>query len=144
MAQLSSNSNSSRASWGVLSDYRDVLYGIAIALIVLFHLYESTVKGTAVHSALWLFNRMSAGVDAFRCARDQRPLEFLGRISLEMYIVNVAGRTVVQWYWGDYFFATKSNLAQLEYCAVIVAVTVLGAWALHKAMEPVVKRLVGR
>lgn len=338
-----------RASWGALSDYRDVLYGIAIALIVLFHLFESTVEGTAVHSILWLFNHMSAGVDAFlflssmglyfafssnrslprfykrrlgrilptflviavpfylwrdivvtstasflpnflnvsflvsgyrqfwyvyailllyllypllyrficdaarpfartaiviggcfvlavalgvvspkllsnteimltrfpafvagvyagklvkeraemksrqvlvllavalvlwalsrtslltfgkaniasryfytcaavllcmlvpqileafRCARDQQPLAFLGRISLEMYIVNVAFRTIVKWYWGDFFFS-GSNAIQIAYCVLIVAGTIAGAYALHRAMDPLTKKLLG-
>lgn len=341
----------SAAHWGLLSDYRDVLYGIAIVCIVVFHLYESTLKGTAVHAVLWPFNRFSAGVDAFLflssiglyfafsgnnsigrfcrrrflrivptflvvaipfylwhdlvampsirsfiehltnlsfltdgyrqfwyvyaillfyvlypllhgaiagskrplactvaiiagsfvltavfgmclpdvlsnteimltrfpvfvagvyagklvkervamtgrqvlalaaiaavfwvlshtdmlkfgdsniarryfyscaavllcelvpvllaafgCARDQRALSFLGRISLEMYIVNVAARTVIEWYCGDYFFGTASNLVQLEYCLLVVAATFGGAYVLHRLMGPVTRKLLG-
>lgn len=80
---------------------------------------------------------------AFGCARNQRLLSFLGRISLEMYIVNVAARTVIAWYGGDYFFGTASNFVQLEYCLLVVAVTFGGAYALHRLMGPVTRKLLG-
>lgn len=48
-----------------VSRYRDVLFGIAIVSVIIFHLFESTVKGTAVHSSLKLFSHFSAAVDVF-------------------------------------------------------------------------------
>lgn len=76
-------------------------------------------------------------LSAFNCSGKQRLLSFLGNISLELYIVNVAFRTIVTWYWKDYFFSTHSNLIQLEYCILVVGVSVLGAWLLHRVMEPI-------
>ncbi|MCI8366274.1 MAG: acyltransferase [Eggerthellaceae bacterium] len=52
-------------SWSLISEYRNVLFGLAIAAIILFHLYESTLSGTLVHAALWPFSRLSAAVDVF-------------------------------------------------------------------------------
>ena len=74
---------------------------------------------------------------AFECAADQKALAFFGRISLEMYIVNVASRSLVVWYAGEYFFSGRSNWVQVEYCIVEVLLTIAGAYVLHKAMQPV-------
>lgn len=48
------------ASWRLLSDYRDVLYGIAILCIIVFHLYESTTAGV-LSRLLRKFQQAAAG-----------------------------------------------------------------------------------
>lgn len=52
-------------TWGVISKYRNVLFGITICIIVIFHLYGPTVSGTVIHAGLSLFSHASLGVDMF-------------------------------------------------------------------------------
>ena len=63
--RLRQSNASGQCSWSLISEYRNVLFGLAIAAIILFHLYESTLPGTLVHAALWPFSRLSAAVDVF-------------------------------------------------------------------------------
>lgn len=71
-------------------------------------------------------------LDIFGTRPDLPSLCYLGNISLEIYIANVAFRKVVKCYFGVFFFSTKSNLIQIEYCALIIVGTLVLAILLHK------------
>lgn len=71
-------------------------------------------------------------LDVFDAKTDLRGISYLGDISLEIYVANVAFREIVKFYFGDYFFSTTSNLFQIEYCVLIVAGNLILAILLHK------------
>lgn len=76
------------------------------------------------------------------CSPRQKVLNALGAASLELYIVNVAIRTIVSGLMGDYFFGSFAELIQIEYCILVVALTLAVGFALHCVMAPINKRLM--
>ena len=64
-AVAASDSPASQANWGCISTYRGLVYGILIAMVVLFHIGRDITPGTSFYTAIRIFRASNGTVDVF-------------------------------------------------------------------------------
>ena len=64
-SQVSQSSVRNPLTWAVVSEYRNVLFGVSIALILFFHIYYLCAPNVRVHDALEVFRFGNGAVDVF-------------------------------------------------------------------------------